>query len=182
MFSSLHSAVRRRTLVLAAGTAVVLAVGGGATAASAAGTPAPSASSSARACQPHLGALLRGARPTQLRDDLEALRAEPKDQRAAGRKAIRQKILTGAYGERVERIAHLAGARTAKGHGWTASLPAALKTDLEALRALTPKSAERKAAAERIAARAVAGDYGTAVQTRAEAVQERVAKRCAAKG
>ena len=181
MLSSLHSALRRRSVLLASGTAVLLAVGGGATAAVAASGPAPTASASTTSCQPRLGALLRGAAPKQLRADLKALRAEPKDQRAADREAIRQKMLTGAYGARVERLAHLAGGKAA-GKGWAASLPAALRTDLKVLRGLTAKSAERKAAAEKIAAKALAGGYGTEVQTRAKAVQERVAKRCAAQG
>ncbi len=181
MRSSFRSSVRRRSVLLASGTAVLLAVGGGASAAVAASTPSASASPSASAaCAPRLGALLRGGDAQRLRTDLKALRAAPKAERAADRAAVRQKMLTGAYGARVERLARLADGGAAG--TVRATLPAALRTDLKALRGLTAKSAERKAAAAAIAAKALAGDYGTAVQTRAEAAQGRVAERCAAKG
>lgn len=180
MRSSLLSSVRRRTLVAAAGTAIVLTAGGGATAAFAASTPAPSASASAT-CAPHLRAVLHVGTPKALRADLKKLRAEPKDQRAAERKAIRAKMAAGAYGARVERLAQLAGAKAGKGHGWVSTLPAALQTDLKALRGLEPKSDARKAKSQAIVQKAVDGGYGTAIQERAKRVQAHVQARCAAK-
>lgn len=182
MSSTIRSALRRRVVVAAAGTAVALAVGGGATAAFAAsGDGTPSASTAASTCAPHLQAVLRGAVPGALRADLKKLHGESKSQRAAERKQIRANALDGEYGARVERLSHIVAGSSAKGHGWAASLPAALKTDLKALRALPAKSDARKAAAQAIVTKAVDGAYGTTIQTRAKAVQAKVQARCDAK-
>lgn len=180
MRTSLLSSVRRRTLVAAAGTAVVLAAGGGATAAFAS-TGAAAPSTSTATCAPHLRAVLHVGTPKALRADLKKLRAEPAGQRAAERKAIRAKMAAGAYGERIERLAHLAGAKAGKGHGWVSTLPAALQTDLKALRGLEAKSDARKAKAQAIVQKAVDGGYGTAIQERAKRVEAHVQARCAAK-
>lgn len=174
---------RRRALLIASGTAVLLAVGGGATAAVAAtsdGTPATS--TTAAACAVHLRAELHGAMPKALKADLKTLRSEPKGaKRIAERKVVRQKALSGAYGARAERIAHIAGGSHKAGKAFRASLPAALTADLKTLHAMTPKSAARKAEAQKIEQKAVAGGYGTAVQTRAKTVQARFQARCEAK-
>ena len=99
---------RRRALLIASGTAVLLAVGGGATAAVAAtadGTP--TASSSPAACAVHLRAELRGAMPTALKADLKTLRADPKgsDARKQEAAAIWSKALSGGYGSSIESLA-----------------------------------------------------------------------------
>lgn len=183
MFDTLRTATRRKAVLIASGTAVLLAVGGGATAAIAStGDGTPTASPTSTTCQVHLRAMLRGAMPAQLKTDLKTLRGEPKGaERAAERKAIRAKALSGGYGARVERLAHVVGHDSATGKKFFASLPASLQADLKTLRGMTPKSADRKAEALKIEQKALAGDYGTTVQTRAKAVQARVQARCAAK-
>ncbi|MBW4041734.1 MAG: hypothetical protein HIU86_06340 [Acidobacteria bacterium] len=172
--------LRRRTVLLASGTAVLLAVGGGATAAVASttgGTPTPS--STPAACSVHLRAELRGALPASLKADLKTLRSEPKGaQRVAERKLIRQKALSGAYGVRDARLAHLVAGKA--GASVRVQIPAALRADLKTLRATAPKSTARAAERTTIEQKALAGDYGSAIQTRAKAVQARFQARCAA--
>ena len=174
--------LRRRTLLLASGTAVLLAVGGGATAAVAAtGDSTPAPTSTAAACAVHLRAELHGAMPAALKADLKTLRSEPKGaKRAAERKVIRQKALSGAYGVRAEQVAHIAGGHHEAGTAFRASLPAALKADLTTLHAMAPKSADRKAERAKIEQKALSGGYGTAVENRAKAVQARFQARCEA--
>jgi hypothetical protein len=172
---------RRRALLIASGTAVLVAVGGGTTAAFAAstgGTPSPSTTPAA--CAVHLRAELRGAVPGALKADLKTLHGEKtKAAKVAERKVIRQKALSGAYGERFAKVSHIVAGKT--GAGTRAELPAALKADLKTLRGTAPKSAERTAERATIERKAIAGDYGTAIQTRAKAVQARVQARCEAK-
>ncbi|MFD1722456.1 hypothetical protein [Amnibacterium endophyticum] len=182
MFSSIRSTVRRRVVVAAAGTAVVLAAGGGATAAFAAsGDSSPTTATPTAACMPHLRAVLRGGVPAQLRADLKTLRGEPKADRAAERAKIRENALSGEYGTRVERLAHIVAGSSAKGHGWAKALPASLRSDLKALRALPAKSDARKEKAQEIVQKAIGGGYGATIQTRAKAVQAKVQARCDAK-
>jgi hypothetical protein len=174
--------VRRRTLLIASGTAVVLAVGGGtaAMAATSDGTPTPSTSPAA--CAVHLRAELRGAMPSALKADLKTLRGEKtKAAKVAERKVIRQKALSGAYGARAEELA-----KTFPGHrkavqAWRKDLPAALKADLKTLRATAPHSAARAAERKTISDKALAGGYGTTIQQHAKTVQARFQKACAAK-
>jgi hypothetical protein len=176
------TAVRRRAVLLASGAAVLLAVGGGTTAAMAAtasGSPAPSATPAA--CRIHLRAELLGTQPAALKADLKTLRSEPKAQRAAERKVIRAKALSGAYGAQAEHLAHVVaggkgGVKTAM-----ATLPAAARADLKILRAMKPKSAERQAEMRTIEQKALSGGYGTAVQQHAKTVQARFQQRCAAR-
>lgn len=178
--------VRRKTVLIASGTAVLLAVGGG-TAAMAAtndGTPTPSSSpsSTAAACALHLRAELVGAMPKQLRADLKTLRSEPKGTaRAAERKAIREKALTGGYGVQAEQIARIAGGGKAVRRALAAELPASLRADLKTLRGMPAKSAERKAEAQQIEQKALAGDYGTTIENNVKTVQARFQQHCAAK-
>ena len=188
MLQSLSSSLRRRAVLVASGTAVVLAVGGGTAAFAATGESAAPNTATSTTCAPHLAALLRGATPGALKADLKQLRSEPKADRAADRKAVAasQQLLAdglpiGGYGVRAERLAHLAAGKAGRDATFRASLPAALQADLKTLRATAPKSDEREAAAQKIAAEAVAGDYGTTIQTRAKAVQARVQQRCEAK-
>lgn len=181
MFSSLRSTVRRRSTVAAAGTVVLLAVGGGTAAYAASGDSTPTPSSSSSTCTTSLRAVLRGGMRAQLREDLKALRAQPKDRRAADRADIRRKALAGEYGARVERLAAIVAGRGSATHAWAASLPSALKTDLKALRTLQPKTDERKAKAQAIVAKALSGGYGATLQQRAERAQRLAQKRCAAK-
>lgn len=178
--SNPFSTARRRAIAIASGTVVLVAVAGGTTAAFAAsgdGTPTPSTTPAA--CGVHLRAELRGSEPAALKADLKTLRSEPKGaKRVAERKLIRQKALSGAYGQRAERIAHIAAGK-AGAHART-PLPAALKADLKTLRGLEPKSDARKAEREKIEQKALAGDYGTTIQQHAKTVQARFQARCAA--
>ncbi|MGT2426560.1 hypothetical protein [Amnibacterium kyonggiense] len=174
--------VRRRAVLVASGTAVLLAVGGGATAAVAAtadGTPAPSKTPAA--CGVHLRAELRGAMPGQLKADLKKLRAEPKGAaRAAERKAIREKALAGGYGARAGEVARVVGGGKAAKQALATELPASLRADLKTLRG-EPKGTARRAEAEQIEQKALAGDYGTTIQTNVKTVQARFQAKCEAK-
>ncbi|GAA2752998.1 hypothetical protein [Amnibacterium kyonggiense] len=173
---------RRRAVLIASGTAVLLAVGGGATAAMAAtadGSPTPSATPAA--CGVHLRAELRGAMPAQLKADLKKLRAEPKGAaRAAERKEIRQKALAGGYGARAEQVARVVGGGKAARQALAAELPASLRADLKTLRG-EPKGAARQAEAKSIEQKALAGDYGTTIQNNVKTVQARFQAKCEAK-
>lgn len=180
MINPLRS-VRRRTLLIASGTAVLLAVGGGTTAAFAASSDGtPTTTPSAGACAVHLRAELLGAVPHQLKADLKTLRGEPEGQRAAERKAIATKALSGGYGDQVERVAHIVAGKKGTVRSVRASLPASLKADLKTLRATAPKSAARKAEAVKIEQKALSGGYGTTVQQRAETVQAKFQQLCSA--
>lgn len=172
--------LRRRTVLWASGTAVVLAVAGGTTAAFASGAddPSPSPSPSA-SCTVRLGGVLRVGGP-ELRQDLRDLRRDAKGDRAADRKAIREKALAGGYGPRVRRVATIvAGGGAQRG---ASALPTALRNDLRHLRTTTkPKTDERRAAAQLIVQKALDGAYGDAYQQRAQHLQQARSERCAAK-
>jgi hypothetical protein len=119
--------------------------------------------------------------PTALKADLKTLRSEKtKAAKVAERKVIRQKALSGAYGTRAEQVAKIAGGHRTAAKAFRASLPAALKADLKALHAMPKKSTERAAERTKIEQKALSGGYGTAVQTRAKAVQARFQARCEA--
>lgn len=175
-----RTSLRRRAALLASGAAVLLAVGGGTTAALAATADgAPTPSTTPAACRTHLRAELLGAEPAALKADLKTLRTEPKAQRAAERRAIRAKALSGAYGARDE---HLARIVAGGGKSAASALPGAARADLKALRAMAPKSAARQAEVRRIEQKALSGAYGNAVQQHAKTVQARFSQRCAARG
>jgi hypothetical protein len=115
--------------------------------------------------------------PKALRSDLkEAKQADSKADRRKDLRSVRGKALAGDYGKvvkaRAERLRSLD----------LRPLPAALKADLKALRG-EPTRAARLQEAGTIAQKAVAGDYGDAVQKLAQQVQS--SKRwqsCAPKG
>lgn len=175
---SLPSPLRRRGVLIATGTAVILALGCGTGAAFAAGTDTstPSASSAAK------GDGFFKDMPAALKADLQQLRKDPKGSDA--RKTDWQKIVTeahnGDFGQRyyyIGRLLHrehraavLFGERFAK-------LPTNLQSDLKTLRGLTPKSAERKAERQKIESNALSGAYGDAIKARAEKRQERMEQR-----
>jgi hypothetical protein len=173
---------RRTVIAAAAGAAVLLAVGGGTTAAIAAsGDGAPTASPTPAACAPHLRAELRGAVPARLRSDLQHLRSLPKGAaRAAERQAIRRTALAGGYGARAEELARIVAGGKAARLATAADLPASLRADLKALRTTQPRSDDRRAAAQRIEQKALAGDYGSTIQTRVKTVQARLQAACQA--
>ena len=182
MINPLRS-TRRKAVLVASGAAVLLAVGGGTTAALAAtGDSTPSASTTPAACGVHLRAELRGATPGQLKTDLKKLRSEPKGaDRAAERKAIRQKALAGGYGARAGEIARVVGGGKAAKQALAAELPASLRADLKTLHGLKAKTDERKAEAKKIEQKALAGDYGTTIQQNVKTVQARFQAKCEAK-
>lgn len=174
---------RRKAVLVASGAAVLLAVGGGTTAALAAtGDSAQSTATTPAACAIHLRAELRGATPGQLKADLKKLRGEPKGAaRTAERKAIREKALAGGYGARAGEVARIVGGGKAEKQALAAALPASLRTDLKTLRADAPKSAARKAEAQKIEQKALAGDYGTTIQKNVQTVHARFQAKCEAK-
>ena len=159
------------TTSLLAGAALVL---GGAVVANAA-TPAPTVSSTSGSASTgctfgeHLVSAFRGL-PKALRDDLKAARAEaPGSQRRKDLQAIRTKALDGGYGSGVE-----SGAKFLQSHRGDIQgirpLPDVLKADLKTLHSEKGKSA-KLAEANTIADTALAGGYGTKVQTLAEDVK-----------
>lgn len=177
--SSLRAAVARHRVALAAGTAAVLLAGGGATAAFAASSSpiAPTAGVTASACTPGIGALLRAA-PRSLRTDLRHLRRDSAGDRAADRAAIRAKALAGGYGAELERLSRIVAG---KDGATAAGLPAALKADLKTLRHDAKGSDARKEQVAQIWSKALAGSYGTTIESLAKDAKARADTRCAAK-
>jgi hypothetical protein len=180
---SIRSALRRRGVVLAASGALVVAVGGGTAAMAATSAPAPTLTAASAAatptatCEPRVGALLR-ALPRSLKTDLKHLRADAKTARAADRAEIKKKALAGAYGSEIQHVAGIA----AGAHGRLgAALAPALKADLKTLRGDARGSEARKAEAATIVTKALAGDYGTTLQSAAKSAESRAQQRCAAK-
>jgi hypothetical protein len=158
------------TTSLLAGAALVL--GGGALAANAS-TPTPTASlaSSASTCTfgEHLVSVVRGL-PKAFRHDLKAARAEtPGPQRRKDVQAVTTKALDGGYGSSVESKAKFLQSHRGDLQG-VRPLPAALRADLKTLHSEKGKST-KLAEANTIADKAVAGDYGSAVQTLAKDVK-----------
>lgn len=177
-FPRLRAGAARHRVALAAGTAAVVLAGGGATAAFAAtsATATPTTASTATPCAPGVGALLRAA-PRSLRTDLQHLNKDSAANKAADRAAIRQKALTGGYGLRVERVARIVAG---KDGDLPAALPAALKADLKTLRSDAKGSDARKEQAARIWSKALAGGYGSTVESLAKEAKARTDARCAA--
>ena len=106
------------------------------------------------------------------------LTAEPAANKAADRAAIRQKALTGGYGLRLERVARIVAGKD--GGDLPAALPAALKADLKTLRSDAKGSDARKEQAARIWSKALAGGYGSTVESLAKEAKARTDARCAA--
>jgi len=158
------------TTSLLAGAALVL--GGGALAANAStSTPTASPTSSASSCSvgEHLVSAVRGL-PKALRDDLKKARAEtPGPQRRKDLQAVKAKALAGGYGAGVESQAKFLTSHRGDVRG-IRPLPDALKADLKTLHSVTGKSA-KLAEANTIADKALAGDYGSKVQTLAKDVK-----------
>ena len=154
-----------RTIGITAAASLALVLGSGAVAANAA-TPAPTASSSSCTFGQHLISAWKAV-PPGLRSDLKAAKAmAPGKDRRADIAKIHEKALDGGYGAGVE-----AKAQWLKAHpdDRLRPLPTNLKADLKAMRA-DPKSKKLSDAAA-IAAKAVAGTYGSKVESFAKAVQ-----------
>lgn len=105
--------------------------------------------------------------PADLRYDLLAVRAADPGDRPAMLAEIREGAESGEYGERVEARWSLVQARVEQ---WFAGLPAGLQQDLQQLRAAAPDA--RPQLARDIRDAALAGDYGSDVQRRAEQLQD----------
>ncbi len=121
-------------------------------------TTAPSGPTTGSTCttQQHLERMWL-ALPKELRTDLEAAKQKPAgDQRNQAMKAVLDKAATGAYGDRVQKVAQRI--QKADGKLW-AKLPAALQTDLQAVRDADPGKATLDAAAT-VIDKAAAGTYG----------------------
>lgn len=160
------------TTTLFAGAALVL---GGVAAANAstaapASTPTPAASS-ATSCSfgEHLiSAYLQV--PKAMRADLKKARAEAKGpQRRADLKAVATKALDGGYGAGAEAKAKFLQSHKSELKGLR-PLPASLKADLKTLHSEKGKTA-KVAEANTIADKALAGGYGTQLQTLAKDVK-----------
>jgi hypothetical protein len=176
--SSLRAAVRRHRVVLAAGAAVLLAGGGTTAAFAASSTPAtPTAAVTASPCTPGIGALLRAA-PRSLRTDLQHLRKDSADHRAADRAAIRAKALAGGYGAELGRLSRIVAGKDGAS---AAALPAALKADLKNLRDDPKGSDTRKQQVATIWSKALAGSYGANIESLAKDAKSRADTRCAAR-
>jgi hypothetical protein len=171
-------AIRRRTVLATAGATAAALVAGGATAAFAVGTaPSTAATSSTAACAPGVAPLLRAA-SRSLATDLQHLTKDGASGKAADRAAIRKKALAGGYGVRIERVARIVAGETGP---LPAALPAALKADLKTLRSDPKGSDARRTEAAAIWSKALAGSYGSAVESLAKDTKARVDQRCAAK-
>ncbi|MEO6533464.1 MAG: hypothetical protein ABIO06_07800 [Pseudolysinimonas sp.] len=152
------------TTSLLAAAALVL---GGAVAANAA-TPAPThAPATASTCS--FGQHLVSAWlvvPKAMRDDLKAAKAEkPGPQRRSDLKAIATKALDGGYGAAVEDKAKWLQAH--KGDAHIRPLPDNLKADLKTLHGESSK-ADKVKEANTIADKALAGDYGSKIESLAK--------------
>ncbi len=168
-----------KNLGIASVAGLALVIGGGAFAANAA-APTASASASASAsetstahtCTPlqHLRAAW-GEVPADLKSDLKALKAmSPGKGRKADAVKIRTKELAGGYGAGVEVRAEWHKAN--KGMKLR-PLPVNLKADLKTLHA--DSKAAKPAEAKKISDGALAGTYGTTVESFAKAVQSSTA-------
>ena len=158
-----------RTIGITAAASLALVLGSGAVAANAA-TPAPTTSSSTCSFGQHLLSAWKTV-PADLRSDLKAAKAmKPGKDRRADLVKIHDKALDGGYGAGVE-----AKAEWLKAHPGERlrPLPDNLKADLKAMRA-DPKS-KKVADLNAIADKAVAGTYGTKVESFAKAVQSSAA-------
>lgn len=96
----------------------------------------------------------------KFRADLKAARALTDKARIDAIKKVRTDAKAGKYGDKVERRVSHHGARL-----W-AHAPKELKTDLKAARMTAP--ADRTAKLHEVFAKALAGDYGSGMQKRAE--------------
>lgn len=150
-------------------------------AASSAASAAPSSAASGaarvvlafpeRTLRPHAVQLETGSVPSALRSDTKALKGKKGHDRREAVQAIETKALDGGYGSAVESIAK--EARTA----W-ASKPTGLQRDLRALKG--DSRSERGAGLAAIEAKALKGEYGTAMQHYAQTVKSAVDQHLAA--
>jgi hypothetical protein len=169
-------ALPRRTVLITAGATAAVLVAGGTTAAFAAGTtPTATATASSSTCTPGVGPLLRDA-SRSLGTDLQHLGKDAKAGKAADRAAIKKKALDGGYGVRIERVARIVAGETGR---LPSALPASLKADLKTLRADAKGSDARKSEAATIWKKALAGSYGSTVESLAKDAKARVDQRCA---
>jgi hypothetical protein len=134
-------------------------------------TTAPAGPSAASTCttQQHLERMWL-ALPKELRTDLAAAKQKPAgDQRNQALKAVLDKAATGAYGDRVQKVAQWVEKRDGK--LW-AKLPDALKTDLLAIRNADPGTASLDAAAT-VIDKAAAGTYGDVAKKVVDKLEQR---------
>jgi hypothetical protein len=158
---------RRRSATIAAFVGVALAIGSGAVAANAA-TVAPATTSSSTGCSfgQHLRSAL-GETPSALKTDRAAVKAMAHGAaRRTAAQAIATKALAGGYGQGVEVRAEWLKAN--KGQHLR-PLPAALKADLKTLKGET--KTQRAATLEGISGKALAGTYGTTLESFAKTVK-----------
>jgi len=114
---------------------------------------------------------LVGKLPAALKIDLKDLKGKKGTDRRKAVKAIEEKALDGGYGAEIKDIATKAEA------AWK-SAPTALKTDLKSLKGMD--RTQRLAELNKIDAKALAGGYGSPVESYAKDLQAAAAKRAAA--
>ncbi|GAA4266654.1 hypothetical protein [Frondihabitans peucedani] len=114
---------------------------------------------------------LVGKLPTALKTDLKGLKGKKGIDRREAVKAIETKALDGGYGTEIKNVTTTAEA------AWK-SVPAALKTDLKTLKGMD--RTQRMAELKKIDAKALAGGYGSSVESYAKELQAAAAKRAAA--
>jgi len=134
-------------------------------------TTAPTSPATTSTCttQQHLERMWL-ALPKELRTDLEAAKQKPAgDQRNQALKAVVDKAATGAYGDRVQKVAQRIEKRDGK--LW-AKLPDALKTDLLAVLNADPGKATLDAAAT-VIDKAAAGTYGDVAKKVVEKLEQK---------
>jgi hypothetical protein len=153
----------RFTAVLAATALTGVLLTGGALSASAAPATEPAGTTCVAAQKV---AAAWKALPTDLKDDIRSLKALPADQRPAAAREIKQGALAGDYGTTVQTRAKELVAKAATA---VRSWPAALRSDVREMRAATGDA--RRDLRRQIADKALAGDYGDAVQQKAEQIK-----------
>jgi hypothetical protein len=171
MNSRIKIAVAAAVLAVAGLVAVPLAAAQTPAQPTPARTPAPAGPSTASTCttQQHLERMWL-ALPKELRTDLAAAKQKPAgDQRNQALKAVLDKAATGAYGDRVQKVAQRVEKRD--GRLW-AKLPDALKTDLLAVLNADPGKATLDAAAT-VIDKAAAGTYGDVAKKVVEKLEQR---------
>jgi hypothetical protein len=168
--------LRRRWAPIAAGGVAVVLVGAGTSVAFAAQPTTASTTTTTHVCAPGVGKLL-AALPDSLKADLKTLHDDTSAQKVAERAEIKKKALAGDYGAGIEQAAKIVAGDKGK---LVSAIPAAMKADLTTLRGDAKGSAARTAEAATIWKKALAGSYGTTVESLAKDAHSKIEQHCSA--
>jgi hypothetical protein len=157
-----------RIRLAATAGAVALVAGGGAVAANAASTSSTATSATKTCAVIHRAQFAVASMPTGLRNDITALKGESKTDRKKDVATIEAKVLSGGYGKKAEAATKRFGFKRLRKE---AKLPAALVTDLKALKA-AKTSAAKVTILKSTTAKAVAGDFGARIEKVAKRVEK----------